>query len=562
MSEVESLKVACAQLDLTVGDIAGNSKRIIEITGLAYKRGVRLLLTPELAISGYAAEDLFLRPGFIQDCQQAVQKVAAILKDMPGMVLVLGHPCHSNIHNEEQEGVSNTHCYNAASILSGGKILDTYYKRSLPNYQVFDEYRYFTVGCKPCVFTVQTIKVGVLICEDTWSDKFALATKQAGAQLLVSINASPYYLGKRQRRYKRMQELVSKVSLPLIYAHMAGAQDELVYDGGSFALNRDTKIVAVAKHFAEDLLLLHLSQNKGGCYISNEGQTPSMVTDVLEDLWHALVSGIHDYVNKKKFPGVLLGLSGGMDSALVSVLAVDALGADRVRVVAMPSRYTAAISTEDAHLLAKNLGIAFDSIPIEPIFKAYYATLIQRIREPLESITQENLQSRIRGMLLMALSNQYGDMVLNTGNKSEIAVGYTTLYGDMVGGFAPIKDVLKTTVYALAKWRNLNDPYHNGLNIIPERIITRPPSAELRPDQIDQDSLPSYDILDAIIKAFVEEDKDMSTIISQGFDHDIVKKVVSLIRKSEHKRKQAPLGTKVSLRSFGKDWRYPVTNQC
>jgi len=538
-----------------VGDAAGNAQRIIAAARTAYAQGARLLLTPELSICGYAAEDLFLRPAFIAACDDAVKTVARELAGLKGLHVVVGHPVGGDIRSKS---VAVQRRFNAASVLSEGRVLETYAKRELPNYQVFDERRYFTPGQGTCVFQVDGISVGLLICEDAWFDEPALLAKESGAEVLAVINASPFHVGKGGERVAKMADRARAVNLPLVYAHLVGGQDEVVFDGASFALDADGTLVARAPGFQEDLFTVQAERAEGGIELSGH-ITHDRAPEA--DLWDALVLGVRDYIGKNGFPGVLLGLSGGIDSALVLAVAVDALGRDKVRAVMMPSPYTADISLADARDMATRLGVSYEEISIVPEFEAFKASLAQDFKGRAEDTTEENIQARIRGVFLMALSNKFGSIVLTTGNKSEMATGYCTLYGDMAGGFAVIKDVLKTTVFKLARWRNIHDPYGTGINPIPERIITRPPSAELRPDQTDQDSLPPYDILDAILERYMENDQGVEEIIAAGFDRTVVERVARLIRVNEYKRRQAPVGIRVTHRSFGKDWRYPITGK-
>jgi NAD+ synthase (glutamine-hydrolysing) len=550
-----ALRICIAQLDFVVGDASGNAQRIIAAARTAHTQGARLLLTPELSICGYAAEDLFLRPAFIAACDDAVKTVARELAGLKGMHVVVGHPVGGDIRSKS---VAVQRRFNAASVLSEGRILETYAKRELPNYQVFDERRYFTPGQGTCVFQVDGVSVGLLICEDAWFEEPALLAKESGAEVLAVINASPFHVGKGGERIARMAERARAVNLPLVYAHLVGGQDEVVFDGGSFALDADGTLVARAPGFQEDLFCVQVERVadavKLSGHLTNERSAEA-------DLWDALVLGVRDYIGKNGFPGVLLGLSGGIDSALVLAVAVDALGRDKVRAVMMPSPYTADISLADARDMASRLGVPYEEISIVPEFEAFKASLANDFRGRPEDTAEENIQARIRGVFLMALSNKFGSIVLTTGNKSEMATGYCTLYGDMAGGFAVIKDVLKTTVFKLARWRNIHDPYGTGISPIPERIITRPPSAELRPDQTDQDSLPPYEILDAILERYMENDQGVEEIIAAGFDRAVVERVARLIRINEYKRRQAPVGIRVTHRSFGKDWRYPITGK-
>ena len=550
-----ALKLCIAQLNFMVGDTAGNAQKIIAAARTAYAQGARLVLTPELSICGYAAEDLFLRPAFVAACNDAVKTIAAELAGLKGLHVVVGHPMGGDIRSKS---VAVQRRFNAASVLSEGRVLETYAKRELPNYQVFDERRYFTPGQGICVFQVEGVSVGLLICEDAWFDEPGLLAKEAGAELLAVINASPFHVGKGGERVARMAERAKALDVPVAYAHLVGGQDEVVFDGTSFALNADGSVAGRAPGFQEDLFCIQTERVQGRITLS----APLVHERTREaDLWDALVLGVRDYIGKNGFPGVLLGLSGGIDSALVLAIAVDALGREKVRAVMMPSPYTADISWIDARDMAARLGVRYDEISISPEFEAFKASLAREFKGLPEDTTEENIQARIRGVFLMALSNKFGSIVLTTGNKSEMATGYCTLYGDMAGGFAVIKDLLKTTVFRLAKWRNVHDPYGTGISPIPERIITRPPSAELRPDQVDQDSLPPYEVLDAILERYMENDQGVEEIIAAGFDRAVVERVARLIRINEYKRRQAPVGIRVTHRSFGKDWRYPMTGK-
>ena len=554
-----TLKICVAQLNLVVGDLPGNSQKIVAAARSAYAEGARLVLTPELSICGYAAEDLFLRPAFIAACDDAVKTVARELAGLKDLTLVLGHPSGGDSRTRSV-AVQNRH--NAASVLCEGAVLATYAKRELPNYQVFDERRYFTPGQGVCVFEAgaagHKVKVGLLICEDAWFEAPARLSRQAGAEMLAVINASPFHLGKGNERELMMRERVQACGLPLVYAHLVGGQDEVVFEGHSFALSADGTVAARAPSFVEDSFFVQVTRVQTGLQLAGPVM-PERSTEA--DLWDALVLGVRDYIGKNGFPSVILGLSGGIDSALVLALAVDALGKDRVRCVMMPSPYTADISWIDAREMAERLGVRYDEISIVPEFEAFKASLALEFKGRAEDATEENIQARIRGTLLMALSNKFGSIVLTTGNKSEMATGYCTLYGDMAGGFAVIKDLAKTTVFRLARWRNANDPYGTGSDPIPERIITRPPSAELRPDQKDQDSLPPYEVLDAILERYMENDQSIENIIAAGFERADVERVTRLIKINEYKRRQAPVGIRVTHRSFGKDWRYPITNR-
>ena len=554
-----NLKICVAQLNLCVGDLPGNARKIIDAAQQAYSDGARLVLTPELSICGYAAEDLFLRPAFIAACDDAVKSVAQALAGLKGLVVVVGHPVGGD---SRTRSVAIQQRFNAASVVSEGRMLHTYHKRELPNYQVFDERRYFAPGDGVCVFEAGEARVrgGLLICEDAWHEAPARLAREAGAELLAVINASPFHVGKGYEREQTMRQRVLACGLPLVYAHLVGGQDEVVFEGHSFALNADGALAARAQSFREQLFDVEVRRVDSGAALRLSGAVePERSADA--DLWDALVLGVRDYLGKNGFPGAILGLSGGIDSALVLAIAVDALGPGRIRAVMMPSPYTADISWIDARDMAQRLGVRYDEISIVPEFEAFKASLAGEFAGLPEDATEENIQARIRGTLLMALSNKFGAIVLTTGNKSELATGYCTLYGDMAGGFAAIKDLAKTTVFRLARWRNAHDPYGTGQQPIPERIITRPPSAELRPDQKDQDSLPPYEVLDAIVERYMENDESIDSLIADGFAQADVERVTRLIKINEYKRRQAPIGIRVTHRSFGKDWRYPITNR-
>jgi NAD+ synthase (glutamine-hydrolysing) len=560
-----SLQICVAQLNYCVGDMPGNARLIIAAARQAYSQGCRLVLTPELAICGYAAEDLYLRPAFIQACDEAVDLVARELADLEGLYVVVGAPAESS-GGLRTRSVSKPQLFNSAHVLSQGRRLYSYAKRELPNYQVFDERRYFTPGQEPCVFTVgegaDALRVGLLICEDAWFEEPAQLSKAAGAQLLAVINASPFHAGKAHEREQAMAVRATSCGLPLVFAHLVGGQDEVVFEGASFAMQASGQLAARAASFKTEVFAVTVAHDPMGPTGALQLSGPMAALRGIEaDLWDALVLGVRDYLGKNGFPGALLGLSGGIDSALVLAIAVDALGPDKVRAVMMPSPYTASISLEDAREMARRLGVRYDEYSIVPQFEAFLATLSGEFAGRPADATEENIQARIRGVILMALSNKFGSIVLTTGNKSEMATGYCTLYGDMAGGFAVIKDLLKTTVFGLARWRNAHDPYGRGLNPIPERIITRPPSAELRPDQTDQDSLPPYEVLDAILSRYMENDERIEDIVAAGFDRQVVEQVTRLIKINEYKRRQAPVGIRVSHRSFGKDWRYPITSR-
>ena len=548
------MKVALAQINATVGDLEGNAQRIVNAARRAYGQGVHLVVAPELALTGYPPEDLLLRPAFMSACEQALRGIARELMSSEGLHVLVGHPHQFGDRGDVRtKSTSQPLRFNAASVLAGGRIVGTYCKRELPNYQVFDERRYFAsgrdAGMKPLVFEVGGTRVGVLICEDAWFDEPGASAKAAGAQVLAVLNASPFHLDKAGEREARMAERARATGLPVLFSHLAGGQDEVVFDGASFGVNAHGEIGVRGPSFDEALVTAEV---EGGAVRGTVQPLPSLESQA----WQALVVGVRDYLGKNGFPGAILGLSGGIDSALVLAIAVDALGADKVRCVMMPSPYTADISWIDARDMAKRLGVQYDEISISPMFDSFRAALAPQFEGLAEDTTEENIQARIRGTLLMALSNKTGRIVLTTGNKSEMATGYCTLYGDMAGGFAVIKDVAKTLVYRLARWKNAQGP-----EVIPDRIITRAPSAELRADQTDQDSLPPYDILDAILALYMEEDQSVDDIVAAGFERTTVERVTRLIKINEYKRRQAPVGIRITHRAFGRDWRYPITSK-
>ena len=536
----QPIHLAIAQINCTVGDIAGNSDKIVGAVSHAKAQGASLLITPELALTGYPPEDLLLREDFNQASETALLELA---KKTQGVTLLVGHP-------HVFEGA----CYNAASILQEGKIIATYHKQALPNHTVFDELRYFKAGTEPLVFEHQGMKCGVLICADIWEANPAKLAKQAGAEILLTLNASPYHMEKQDSRHEVARKRVLETGLALVYTNLVGGQDELVFDGASFVLDSSGAVVQQLPAFEEVLSLVKIDSSASNMANPNQAQVKPALS-IEASVYQALTLGLKDYVTKNKFIGVVLGLSGGIDSALTLAVAVDALGADQVRVVMMPSEFTADMSVSDAHLMADMLGVRYSELPISPLFNLFRETLADEFAGLPFDTTEENLQARIRGMLLMALSNKFGSIVLTTGNKSEMAVGYSTLYGDMAGGFALLKDVPKTLVYALSNYRNSISP------VIPERIITRPPSAELRHDQKDQDSLPAYEILDAIMEAYVEHDASHADILGMGYRAQDVNRVTSLIDRNEYKRRQSPIGVRITQRGFGKDRRYPITSK-
>jgi NAD+ synthase (glutamine-hydrolysing) len=529
------MKIAIAQINCTVGDLAGNSARILEFVSRARSQSADVMLTPELALCGYPPEDLLLRDDFYRSCNHALNKLAA---QISGITVVVGHP-------HQVDGRR----FNAASIIQDGRIVKTYHKHALPNDTVFDEERYFDADNQPCVLALNGTMLGVNICEDTWDPVAARASRAAGAQILLVLNASPYHLRKQHTRYDVMRERVAENGIPLIYTNMVGGQDELVFDGASFALNSAGEVTHQLPIFKEALAIVTV---ENGEPVPGE-VTPERVVEA--DVYDALCLGVRDYVTKNGFPGVLLGLSGGIDSALTVAIAADALGPGKVHAVMMPSQYTADMSQDDAKAEAVALGVRYSEIAIKPMFDAFMAALAGQFAGLAADTTEENLQSRIRGTLLMAMSNKSGSIVLTTGNKSEMGTGYATLYGDMAGGFAVLKDISKMLVYRLSNYRNSISP------VIPQRVITRAPSAELRADQTDQDSLPPYDVLDGIMEAYVEHNEGLREIEAHGYPRKDIERVIQLLRISEYKRRQSPIGIRITPRGFGKDWRYPITNK-
>jgi NAD+ synthase (glutamine-hydrolysing) len=531
--------IALAQINPVVGDLSGNATLISEAAAVAHRAGAKLLITPELALTGYPPEDLLLRPAFIEAAADTLDQLRIALAAFPGLAVVVGHPLKT------PQGL-----HNAASVLRDGKCIASYAKHELPNNEVFDEVRYFTPGSAPCVFDIEGCAIGVIICEDAWHAGPATQAKAAGAQILISLNASPYHLHKENLRLEVLRKVIGATGLPFIYVNAVGGQDELVFDGGSFALDANGLVATAMPQFESGVGLVTIGQD-GQPELGVIAPSASMESQA----YSALVLGVRDYVHKNGFPGVIIGLSGGVDSALVLAIAVDALGAEQVRAVMMQSPYTAEISWVDARALANNLGVQYDEIPIGSSVAALEGALASQFAGLAPDTTEENIQARVRGTLLMALSNKTGRLVLTTGNKSEMAVGYCTLYGDMAGGFAVIKDIPKTLVYKLCAYRNTLAP------VIPERILTRAPSAELRPDQTDQDSLPPYELLDAIVEGYMEQDQSIASLIERGFDEASVRKITRLIKLNEYKRRQAPPGVRVTTRAFGRDWRYPITSR-
>ena len=535
---MKSFKIALAQFSPHIGNLEANAQKMLEQANEAKKQNADLIIFPELSSIGYPAEDLLLRPSLTK----RTQKVFEQLKTVKDIVMVFGFV------NQTEDGQR----YNAAAVMKDGQVLGVYNKQNLPNYSVFDEKRYFTEGHQHLVFEYLGHKFGVLICEDVWS----LSTVQQLAQLNVEtalvLNASPYEVGKPQHRVETMSALAKQMNLNLVYANQVGGQDDLIFDGTSFVIAKNGSIVLQAESFKESLYFAEYEAEQQA--FKANALPPAL--DTMAEIYQSLVMATRDYVQRSGFPGVILGLSGGIDSALTLAIAADAIGSDKVQAVMMPYTYTAQISVEDAAEQAKSMGVTFGIAEINPIVNSFMQTLYPFFGNSPADATEENLQARARGTLLMGLSNKFGNLVLSTGNKSELAVGYCTLYGDMVGGFAVLKDVYKTIVFELAKYRNsISDK-----PVIPERVITRPPSAELRPDQKDQDSLPPYDVLDAILYAYIEEDMSQDDIIAKGFDAEVVKKVIRLVDFNEYKRRQGAIGPRISSRAFSRERRYPSMN--
>ena len=552
------MRLAIAQMNVTVGDLAGNVQRIVDYANRARAGGAEVMVTPELAVCGYPPEDLLLRDDFLAACDAAVADLA---RKVRGITLIAGHP-------RANDGGR----YNSASVLRDGKVVCVYDKHNLPNYTVFDEARYFDPGSTPCVFAVDGVTLGVNICEDVWADPAEApafgpervginicadmwdsgaprAARRAGASILLVANASPYHIGKQEVRYEVMRRRVGETRLAVVYANLVGGQDELVFDGGSFVMSARGEVMHQLPAFSEALGFVDIVDG-----VPQRGEIASSL-GLEAEVYEALTLAVRDYVGKNGFPGVVLGLSGGIDSALTLAIAVDALGAGSVRAVMMPSQYTGQMSREDAQAEAKALGVRYSEIPIQHIFDAYLAGLATEFEGLAPDAAEENLQSRIRGALLMAMSNKTGAIVLTTGNKSEMGVGYATLYGDMAGGFAVLKDIDKTLVYRLARYRNGVSP------VIPPRVLERAPSAELKADQKDEDTLPAYDVLDPILHAYIEENASPQDIVERGYSRADVERVMQLVRAAEYTRRQAPIGARITSRGFGKDWRFPVTNR-
>ena len=532
------LKLFLAQYDLCVGDVDGNTSRVLEAAERAAASGADLVLLPELALAGYPPEDLLFHSGFRRQVQAAVRRLC---DRKLGVDVIVGYP--------EYQG---SEIFNSAALIRAGRVYANHRKQALPNYRVFDEKRYFTAGLAPTLVDVKGARIALLVCEDIWTPEPTRAARAAGAEALFVINASPFQMNKQRERESVAAARVADTGLPLVYLNLIGGQDELVFDGNSFVMAADGTVTQRLPAWREAEAVVELMRSDGrlvpvpGEVVQELGEAASV--------YQALVLGVRDYVGKHRFPGVVMGLSGGVDSALTLAIAVDALGADRVHAVMMPSRYTSQMSRDDAEAEARLLGVKYSVISIEGMFDATLAALAGEFAGRKPDITEENIQSRCRGVLLMGISNKTGAMLLTTGNKSEMAVGYATLYGDMAGGFAPIKDCSKLMVYRLSHYRNSLSP------AIPERVIDRAPSAELRDDQKDTDSLPAYEVLDPILEAFIEEDLSVDDIVARGFERATVGRVLEMVKRCEYKRRQAPPGIRISGRAFGRDWRYPITS--
>ena len=534
----EILNISLAQLNFLVGDVEGNTQQIISAALRARdQESADIVVFTELAVTGYPLEDLLFRSSLMKHVQSAVKKIQ---NEVSGIYILLGVPT-----KEENE------LFNSALLIYNSEIIATYHKHQLPNYEVFDEKRYFSSGSLASVTDVNGVKIGITICEDIWFAEPLQKSKHAGAELVINLNASPYQFNKNQKRIEVLRQRIDEQQIPIIYINQIGGQDELVFDGESICLNKEGEVCLQAPAFETGIYTIQYST------AIHDLVKSTCINECLEkpaSIYQALVLGVKDYVKKNSFQGVVLGLSGGVDSALTLTIAVDALGADNVHAVMMPFRYTSDMSIEDARKLASALNVQLDEIPIETSFNTLKESLEPIFNDLPEGVTEENLQSRIRGVLLMAISNKMGNMLLTTGNKSEMSVGYATLYGDMAGGFAPLKDVSKTMVYELASYRNTVS------KVIPERIITRAPSAELAPNQMDQDSLPPYEILDPILEMFVEQDFTLSEIVADGYEEKVVRRVIGMVLRNEYKRRQAPPGVKITSRAYGKDRRYPITS--
>jgi NAD+ synthase (glutamine-hydrolysing) len=544
------IRVAGAQLNLVVGDLTGNEKRIAETMDWAEGQDADVLLLPELAVTGYPPEDLVLRPSFVDAGIEIVRRLG---RRSGRVTTVVGFVDHASPADRAAADAGERRVANAAAVLAGGEVRGIYHKVLLPNYGVFDEDRYFVPGTDPDrTWAVAGLPVGVSICEDIWlPDGPPAQQARAGAKALLNINASPFHRGKAEDREEMLGAHARAAGAPVIYLNLVGGQDELVFDGASVVIAADGTVIHRSPQFAEDTFVVDVP-------LAGEPTTEGTIAPLLEptaEIYAALVTGLGDYVRKNGFSSVVLGLSGGIDSALTAVIAADALGPENVWGLSMPSRYSSQHSIDDARALAENRGIRFDIVPIDDVFAAYLKTLAPLFAGTDPDVTEENLQARIRGAIWMAMSNKYGPMVVATGNKSEMAVGYATLYGDMVGGYAVLKDVMKTLVYELARWRN------RDREVIPQNTIDKPPSAELRPNQMDSDSLPPYEVLDGILDRYIEDDMGLTEIVADGFDSDLVERVLRMVDLSEYKRRQSAPGVKISVKAFGKDRRLPITNR-
>ena len=533
------MRIAIAQINCTVGDLTGNAKKILDYTNEAKDKGSSLVVTPELALSGCPPEDILLRDGFRQAC---IKTLDNLVKKINGISLLLGHPYFIN-----------NHIYNAASLICNGKIVATYFKNDLLNDNLFQEPRYFEAGSESCIFSVEGIKFGVNISTDIWKETNVISAKEEGAEVLILLCASPYHLNKQALFHKLICQRSHEIGIAIICVNLVGGQDELIFDGASFVTNKKGELTNQFDEFTETLGFIEF---QGGSPV--KGIIPNSRAQE-ESIYRALCLGVKDYIGKNNFTNVLLGLSGGIDSSLTLAIAVDALGPDKVWAIMMPSEYTADISMQDSRALSETLGVRYSEFSIKPMFDQFSSSLMNKFWSHQENnemgVTEENLQARIRGTILMALSNKYGSIVLTTGNKSEMATGYCTLYGDMAGGFSVLKDISKTMVYRLCEYRN------SLSMVIPKRVIQRAPSAELRPDQTDQDSLPPYDIIDGIIEAYVEKRKSLNEIIDMGYSKTDVQHIVNLICKNEYKRRQSPMGICIAQHSFSRDWHYPITSK-
>ncbi|HCM04519.1 MAG TPA: NAD+ synthase [Oceanospirillales bacterium] len=543
---MQQVSIALAQVNFKVGDIDGNVQLIANAVADAKTQHGQsdtalMVVFSELALIGYPPEDLLLRPSLQHRIESALQQVANLSSDV---AIVVGYPWHKD-----------GQLFNMAGVWSDGKQIAQYAKRCLPNYQVFDEQRYFAAGDEVCVFDWQGHKIGLTVCEDIWHGHPVEESKAAGAEFMVNINASPFHAGKLQQRHKLLGDHAKAHQLPIVYVNQVGAQDELVFDGGSFVVDANGSLVATLAEHESLVKLVDFDEN-----LAIKSSKVALEKTELASIYDTLVVGVRDYIEKNGFKGIVLGLSGGIDSALTLAIAVDAIGKDRVEAVMMPFKYTSSMSMEDAKLEADALGVSYKILPIEPMYDSFMHALEDEFAGLARDTTEENLQARCRGVMLMAISNKKGYMVLTTGNKSEMAVGYATLYGDMVGGYSALKDVYKTIVFQLSRYRNEVAAEQGENEIIPDRVITRPPSAELAPDQVDEDSLPPYDILDQILEYYIEGDLSVDAIIAKGFDREEVTRVTRLVDLSEYKRRQAPVGVRITSRGFGRDRRYPITN--